>query len=86
MINNVEEDLESQQNELPSCDIETMSHLTNGRQPNLNISVSTKDEGEVRERVCSTDQNKVYAIRILKCIILETILFDACVDDLSSDE
>ena len=64
MRNNAEADLESQQNELPSCDIPTLSHLTNGRQPNLNISLSTNTEGEVRERDCSTDQNKVYALRI----------------------
>ena len=64
MRNNAEDDLESQQNELHFYEIPTLRHLRNGRQTNLNISQSTNDEGDERERDCSTDQNKVYAQRI----------------------
>ena len=64
MWNCSEVDLETQQNELDSYDIPTLSHLSNGSKPNLNNSQSTNDEGEVREKDCSSEHNKGYALRI----------------------
>ena len=67
MTNKTEDGAESQQNELTTCDIPSLPHFANGRQPHVNMSPSNNDECALCERDRSNEElggNKVNAFGI----------------------